>query len=102
MDILNIPFHRFLNIKKHSGEEYIFEANERPEYLNHLGTIHACFQLTLAEASSGAFLLQEFNDISYEVIPVVRKTEAKYHRPANGTLYSKATFESTNKSDIIK
>ena len=102
MDILEIPFHRFLNIKKHSGDEYIFEATERPEYLNHLGTIHACVQLTIAEASSGEFLLQEFNDMRSELIPVVRKTEAKYHRPANGTLFSKAAFESTNKSDILK
>lgn len=102
MEILDIPFHRFLNIKKHIGEEYIFEAAERPEYLNHLGTIHACFQLTIAEASSGEFLSQEFNELRSALIPVVRKTEAKYHRPANGTLYSKATFELTNKSDILK
>ena len=101
MDILEIPFHRFLNLKKHSGEEFIFEAAERPEYLNHLGTIHACVQLTLAEASSGEFLLQEFNDIKSELIPVVRKTEAKYHRPANGILFSKAAFESTNKSNVL-
>ena len=102
MDILDIPFHRFLNIKKHSGEEYIFEAAERPEYLNHIGTIHACVQLTLAEASSGEFLSQEFNEMRSVLVPVVRKTEAKYHRPANGTLFSKAAFESTNKSYILK
>ena len=58
MDILAIPFHKFLNIKKHAGDDYIFEADERPEYLNHLQTIHACVQLALAEASSGEFLLQ--------------------------------------------
>jgi hypothetical protein len=48
MDILAIPFHKFLNIKKHSGDSYIFEAKERPEYLNLLQTIHACVQLSLA------------------------------------------------------
>jgi hypothetical protein len=101
MEILDIPFHRFLNIKNHHGDEYIFEAEERPEYLNHLGTVHACVQLSLAEASSGEYLLQQFNELESELIPVVRKTEAKYHRPANGTLYSKASFESTNKSDIL-
>jgi hypothetical protein len=101
MDILDIPFHRFLNIKNHNGDEYIFETDERPEYLNHLGTIHACVQLSLAEASSGEFLLHQFFEFKSELVPVVRKTEAKYHRPANGSLYSKASFESSNKLDVL-
>ena len=101
MDILAIPFHKFLNIQKHSGEEYIFEAKERPEHLNHLQTIHACVQLSLAEASSGEFLLQQFSEQKNEVIPVIRKTEVKYHRPANGTLYSRASFHSANKTEVL-
>ena len=101
MDVLAIPFHRFLNIEKHSGDDYIFEAKERPEYLNHLQTIHACVQLSLAEASSGEFLLQQFEELKTEVIPVIRKTEARYHRPAIGTLYSRASFLSSNKAEIL-
>lgn len=101
MDILDIPFHRFLNIKNHPGNDYIFEAEERAEYLNHLGTIHACVQLSIAEASSGEFLLQQFTGLSSVLIPVVRRTAAKYHKPANGTLYSKASFESTSKSEVL-
>jgi len=102
MDILAIPFHKFLNIEKHSGDEYIFEAKERPEYLNHLQTIHACVQLALAEASSGEFLLQEFKEQKTEVIPLIRKTEARYHRPANGTLYSRASFLSSKKAEVLE
>ena len=53
MDILDIPFHRFLNINKViRDKDLIFRIKERPEYLNHLGTIHACVQLSLAEAIS--------------------------------------------------
>lgn len=100
MDILAIPFHKFLNLKEHTGEEYIFEVKERPEYLNHLQTIHACVQLSLAEASSGEFLLQEFSELKTKVIPVIRRTEVKYHRPANGTLYSRASFQSANKAEV--
>lgn len=101
MDILTIPFHRYLNLKKHFGEEYIFESEEKPEYLNHLGTIHACYQLALAEATSGEFLLRQFEEIKSDVIPVVRKTEAKYHSPSNGNLYSKAAFDSADKNTVL-
>jgi len=101
MDILDIPFHQFLNIKKHAGDEYIFETQERPEFLNHLQTIHACVQLSLAEASSGEFLLQQFKELETDVIPVIRKTEAKYHRPANGRLFSRASFPSSNKEEVL-
>lgn len=100
MNILSIPFHQFLNIKKSANSDYIFQAEERPEYANHIGTIHACLQLSLAEASSGEFLLQQFNKYADDVIPVVRKTEAKYHRPAKGILYSRAILVAVNKSDL--
>jgi len=102
MDILEIPFHRYLNIEEHPEDDYIFEAKERPEHLNHLGTIHACVQLSLAEASSGEFLLKEFGEHRDEVIPLIRKTEVKYHRPANGTLYSRASFPGLNQAGFLE
>lgn len=101
MDILSIPFHQYLNIETHDGDGYIFELQERPEYLNHLQTLHACVQLTLAEASSGEFLLQEFKEFEADVIPVIRRTEVKYHRPANGTLYSRASLQSSGKAELV-
>jgi hypothetical protein len=101
MNILDIPFHKYLNFKKNISNEFIFIAEERPEYLNHLNNIHACVQLSLAEASSGEFLLNEFYELRNELIPVIRKTEAKYHKPANGTLFSKARFNSDTKESIL-
>lgn len=92
MDILSIPFHKHISLGRTGKTAYIFEINERPEYLNHLGTIHACVQLSLAEAASGEFLIQELNEYQNDVIPVVRKSEARYHRPANGKLYARAEF----------
>ena len=97
MNILSVPFHQFINIKRSENENYIFTIEERPEYLNHLGTIHACVQLSLAEATSGEFLLNQFIELASEVIPVVRKTEVKYRKPANGNLFSKATFSMNKK-----
>lgn len=101
MDILAIPFHRFLNIKRNENDDFIYKIGERPEYSNHLGTIHACVQLSLAEATSGEFLLKQFNELKNELIPVVRKTEVKYHKPAKGELFSKATFVSTNRANVL-
>ncbi len=102
MDILSIPFHKFMNITRVNGsEDFIYMIQEQPEYLNHLGTIHACVQLSLAEATSGEFLLKEFNQIKSDVIPVVRKSEAKYHKPANGELFSKAEFFSSTRSEVL-
>ena len=101
MNILEIPFHQFLSFKKHEGKEYVFMAEERPEYLNHLNNIHACVQLTLAEASSGEFLLSELYELRNDLIPVIRKTEARYHKPANGTLYSKVAFDSLSREQVL-
>ncbi len=103
MDILSIPFHRFLNIEKSPVEEgYIFRMEEHPEHLNHLGTLHACAQLALAEASSGEFLLQQFGRLKDSVIPVIRKTEVKYSKPANGTLHSKASYNTGSQEEYLK
>ena len=53
MDILSIPFHKYLDIKKvGESKDFVFRIKEKPEFLNHLGTIHACVQLSLAEATS--------------------------------------------------
>jgi len=100
MDILSIPFHKYLNIKRSGISNYIFEIEVRPEYHNHLGTIHACVQLSLAEASSGEFLLQEFRDLKDVLIPVVRRSEAKYNKPAKGNLYTKAKFLHSSRKEI--
>lgn len=35
-----------------------------------------------------------------EVIPVIRKTEVKYQKSANRTLYSKAQFSALNKAKV--
>ena len=89
MDILSIPFHRLLNIERNlNDDEFIFQIEERPELHNHLGTFHACAQLSLAEATAGEYLQQQFPEIKDEVIPVIRKTEVKYAMPAKGSFFS--------------
>lgn len=91
MDNLEIPFHLFLNIKKSTSPEYLLMIGERPEYLNHVGTVHACVQVSLAEATSGQFLTTQIDYLmNGSFMPVVRKSSHKYHKPAHGELFAKA------------
>lgn len=102
MDILSIPFHRLLHIERNPNNDFIFQMEERPELHNHLETLHACVQLALAEATSGEYLQDQFQEIKDLVIPVIRRTEVKYSLPANGTLYSKAAFSSGSREGYLK
>ncbi len=100
MDVLTIPFNKYLGLERCEKEGYILKLPNKNEYLNHIETIHASVQFALAEATSGEFLLQEFKDFEFDVIPVVRKSEVKYSCPAEGTLCSKAEFIELNKNEI--
>lgn len=102
MNILEVPFNQFLGLEKSERQDFTFKLEQRPELLNHLGTMHACVQLSLAEAVSGEYLLNQFYSLRNDVIPVVRKTEVKYQKPANGCLYAKADFFKTTQADILK
>ena len=99
MEITEVPFHIFLGIQKSDNDLYILKLEERNEYLNHLGTIHASVLFALAESTSGEFLLRKFKDYKLDVIPVVRKADIKYSRPGNGQIFSKADFVHT---DVIR
>ena len=99
MDITEIPFHKFLGIQKSDNDIYILELDEKNEYLNHLGTIHASVLFVLAESTSGEFLLRKFKDFELDVIQVIRKAEVKYSKPVNGQILSKADFVNT---DVIR
>ena len=95
-----LPFNSFLGIQSASDSAYVLRLPSGKQYLNHLGTVHASAQLALAEASSGEFLLRHFGSTDH-IIPVVRRLEAKFRKPANGTLTSaaSATPESLAKLD---
>jgi len=102
MNILAIPFHQYLQLKKAPDQDnFIFLMEAKPEIMNHLGTIHACAQMTLAEATSGEFLRREFKEIQSELIPVVRRSESKYSKPASSSLYSKASFFKASKAESL-
>ncbi|MEK6258662.1 MAG: YiiD C-terminal domain-containing protein [Planctomycetota bacterium] len=91
MDVTQLPFNRLLGLKPADVDsEFLVILPEGPQYLNHLGTVHAGALLAVAEAASGALLLLRLGGDSAGFIPVVRRLEAKFCRPATGRVSARA------------
>jgi acyl-coenzyme A thioesterase PaaI-like protein len=87
MKVTDIPFNRFLGLRS-DGSLLTLPADLN--YHNHLGTVHAGAQFSLAEAASGHWLLAKFGDAAPDYLAVVRHVDLKYRRPAIGELIAKA------------
>ena len=101
MDVTKLPFNNFVGLKLSDKSEYLLMLDNRFEYRNHLDTVHASAQFALAEATSGHFLLNEFSELT-NIVPVVRKVETKYKKPANGVVFSKAKFMDEKREEILE
>jgi hypothetical protein len=89
MDITALPFNRFIGIGRSDRDGAVLSLVEHERYTNHLGTVHASALLALAEATSGEFLVDVLGGLAFEVVPVVRRIEAKFKKPASGAVHSK-------------
>ena len=99
MNIIDIPFNKLLGISKAENIDYLLQLDARKDYTNHLGTIHAAALFALAEGSGAQFLLNSFPvEIIDTIIPVLRKVEVTYKKPANGVIVSSAKL----KNDTIE
>jgi acyl-coenzyme A thioesterase PaaI-like protein len=99
MDITKVPFNKLLGISLSKDSNFLLQLDAREEYTNHLGTIHAAALFALAEGSGAQFLLNAFpNEIVQNSIPVLRKVEVNYKKPANGIIVSSAII----KNDTIE
>lgn len=81
------PFNSFLGIETANSPTQLLRLPAGTHYLNHLGAVHASAQLALAEASSGEVLLRALGSAAGSV-PVVRRLESKFRKPANGAITS--------------
>ena len=88
--VTELPFNNLLGIRPAGDSAYLLQLPSGNQYLNHLGTVHASAQLALAEASSGEFLLRHFGSAD-GLVPVSRRLQAKFHKPANGSIMSTAS-----------
>lgn len=88
--VIELPFNQHVGLQIADDPAKVLQLPAGPQYLNHLGTVHASAQLALAEASSGEFLLRTISDLT-GIVPVVRRLESKFRKPANGRLTSTAS-----------
>jgi acyl-coenzyme A thioesterase PaaI-like protein len=84
MDVTQLPFNRLIGLEPTAAESgFQVSLPPGPQYANHLGTVHAVALLAVAEAGAGAFLAGQAG-VPAGVVPVVRRLEAKFRRPATG------------------
>jgi acyl-coenzyme A thioesterase PaaI-like protein len=89
MNVLDIPFCKFLGIHKAAAGEQRLELDDSPSYLNHVGTVHAGAQLTLAETASGQCLLAALPEFEGRAVALLRRVEAKFKNPMQGAIRSR-------------
>lgn len=89
LSVVELPFNKFIGLQS-AVEPALLSLPAGGQYLNHLGTVHASALLALAEASSGEFLLRHLGEVE-GIVPVVRRLESKFRKPANGAVTSTVT-----------
>jgi acyl-coenzyme A thioesterase PaaI-like protein len=86
MDVTQLPFNRLVGLESAADDcGFLVCLPEGPQYTNHLGTVHASALLAVAEAGSGAFLVRQLGS-GVGFVPVVRRLEAKFRKPARGRI----------------
>ena len=102
IDITQVPFNKLLGISLASNNDYLLQLDAKTEYTNHLGTVHAAALFALAEGSGAQLLLKAFpEELIENVIPVLRKVEVSYKKPAKGVVKSKAFLIDNNFENIL-
>jgi acyl-coenzyme A thioesterase PaaI-like protein len=91
VDVVALPFNSLLNMHPATEPDQLLELPAGSQYLNHVGTVHAGALLTLAEASSAEFLLRRCGS-AQDILPLVRRVEAKFRHPARGAVTSTASI----------
>ncbi len=101
MEISQLPFNRLLGIQPCTTKaQGLFQLPDSPDYTNHLGTVHASALYSLAEASSGAFLAQHLTIPHKTILPVVRRAEIKYRKPARGMVYARGVLKDEDRASF--
>jgi acyl-coenzyme A thioesterase PaaI-like protein len=84
MDVTLLPFNLLIGLEPAALDSgFLVSLPAGPQYTNHLGTVHAVALLAVAEAGAGAFLARQAG-VPAGLVPVVRRLEAKFRRPATG------------------
>lgn len=68
----------------------------KDDVLNHIESIHASAQFTLAETQSGLYLQKLFPELEGKVVPVLRDANIKYKKPALKNIVADASVNEEN------
>ncbi len=86
MDVIDIPFVKKVGVVQSPGDKNTLQLPADETNRNHLEMVHAAAQYTLAETASGNLLLSHFPELADTVIPLLRRSEVVYKKPAIGSL----------------
>jgi acyl-coenzyme A thioesterase PaaI-like protein len=86
----DIPFVKYVDIKEENNE---LSLDFKENLLNHINTIHASAQFTLAETKSGLYLQSLFPELVGKVVPLLRDAQIKYKKPAEEKIIATASVD---------
>ncbi len=89
MNIFEIPFVQTVGLSKANDGSLMLEMASSVS--NHLNTMHASAQFTLAETASGQWLIETYPELEGKFVPVLRDAQIKFKRPANTAVTAQAS-----------
>ena len=95
MNVLEIPFVQKVGLSRNRDGYLTLPMDKSNE--NHIQTVHASAQFTLAETLSGEALQKMFPHLAGQVVPILRESEIKFKKPATGEVYGLAHIDNAMK-----
>lgn len=92
----DIPFVNTVGIQEERDKLFL---DFKDDILNHIKTIHASAQFTLAETESGIYLQTLFPELKGKVLPVLRDAQIKYKKTATQKIIA---YSSSDKEVVEK
>ena len=100
MDVTHIPFAKYIGIKH--KKEGTLKLEPTNSVKNHIETIHASAQFTLAETQSGLHLQLTFPELEDKVVGLLRGSTVKYKNPARTSIYAQASIDEEVKEKFLR
>ncbi|MDF1883959.1 YiiD C-terminal domain-containing protein [Sulfurimonas sp. SAG-AH-194-C21] len=94
-----IPFVKLVGIEQ---SEASVSLAYKKDVQNHINTIHASAQFTLAETQSGLHLQSLFPELEGTVIPLLRESSMKYKKQALKTISAFASVKDEDKEKFLE
>lgn len=101
MDITQLPFNQFIGIDRSQRDGFVLSLPAGDRYTNHLGTVDASAFMALAEAASGEVLLIAIGHWADSIVPVVRRFECKFRKPASGSIAAPAAVQDATRDQLL-